>query len=208
MDHLDLGPIARVEGSVRMPGSKSISNRVLLLAGLSRGETLVRDALESDDTAVMVTALRALGVQVTGEASDALRVTGCGGRFPARSADLFLGNAGTAFRPLTAALAFMDGEYRLSGVPRMHERPISDLVDGLVQLGARIDYLGERGYPPLALHPGRLNVTTPVSVKGDVSSQFLSALLMAAPLSGSGFQALRGNDAEHDAPLRCFGEPQ
>jgi len=187
VDFLDIAPIARAAGSVRIPGSKSISNRVLLLSALADGETLVRDALESEDTGVMITALRQLGVEVL-QSDSGIRIKGCGGRFPARTAELFLGNAGTAFRPLTAALAFMGGEYRLDGVARMHERPIADLVDGLAQLGARIDYLGEKGYPPLALHAASLKTSVPVSVRGDVSSQFLSALLMAAPLGGSAME--------------------
>jgi 3-phosphoshikimate 1-carboxyvinyltransferase len=107
-----------------------------------------------------------------------------GGPFPVKQATLFLGNAGTAFRPLTAALAFSGGEYRLSGVPRMHERPIGDLVDALRGVGARIDYAGTQGFPPLAIHPGNIRAQT-AKVRGDVSSQFLTALLMALPLCGS-----------------------
>ena len=187
MEYLDIGPIANAAGRVRIPGSKSISNRVLLLAALADGETVVRDALESDDTGVMITALKQLGVDVR-QSGGEIRIKGCGGRFPSRAAELFLGNAGTAFRPLTAALAFMGGEYRLDGVARMHERPIADLVDGLAQIGARVDYLGENGYPPLLLHAADLKTSAPVSVRGDVSSQFLSALLMAAPLGGSAME--------------------
>ena len=108
-----------------------------------------------------------------------------GGPFPVKKADLHLGNAGTAFRPLTAALAFCGGEYRLSGVPRMHQRPIGDLVDALRGLGARIDYAGAEGFPPLTILPGRISLPEVVKVRGDVSSQFLSSLLMALPLSGS-----------------------
>lgn len=183
MDYLDLNPVSKAAGCIRIPGSKSISNRVLLLSALAEGETLVRDALVSDDTAVMKDALQALGVSVT-QTGDGLYIRGCGGRFPTRSANLFLGNAGTAFRPLTAALAIMGGEYTLSGVPRMHERPIRDLVDGLAQLGVRVEYLGNPGYPPLALHVTALRIPDAIEVRGDVSSQFLSALLMAAPLTG------------------------
>ena len=183
MDYLDLDPVAKAAGCIRIPGSKSISNRVLLLAALAGGETLIRDALESDDTAVMKDALQALGVEVN-QNGDTLHIRGCGGRFPIHSANLFLGNAGTAFRPLTAALAIMGGEYTLSGVPRMHERPIRDLVDGLAQLGVQVEYLGNPGYPPLALHAAKLDIPDAIEVRGDVSSQFLSALLMAAPLAG------------------------
>lgn len=181
METLALPAMTDVAGCVRIPGSKSISNRVLLLAALAEGETLVKDVLVSDDTKVMVAALEALGV-VLEQSGTTIRVVGCGGRFPAREADLFLGNAGTAFRPLTAALTFAGGNYRLSGVPRMHERPIRDLVDGLRQLGAAIEYEQTEGYPPLRLHPAPLDAVRRVQVRGDVSSQFLSALLMAAPL--------------------------
>src|SRR6266508_2240385 len=134
---LDLDPIARVQGTVRMPGSKSISNRVLLLAALADGETRLENLLDSDDTGVMLNALELLGVRIERDSA-----TVRGGAFPNKSADLRLGNAGTAFRPLTAVLALAGGEYRLSGAPRMHERPIGDLVDALRTLGARIDYLG------------------------------------------------------------------
>ena len=178
MDSLELTPVRRAAGSVRLPGSKSISNRVLLLAALAQGETEVGGLLDADDTRVMRDALGMLGVQFSGS-----RVHGIGGPFPVKKAELFLGNAGTAFRPLTAALAFSQGEYRLSGVPRMHERPIGDLVDALRGIGARIDYAGKQGFPPLVVHPAPLRVET-VKVRGDVSSQFLTALLMALPLGG------------------------
>ena len=180
MKFLDLDPIARVAGSVRMPGSKSISNRVLLLAALADGKTRVENLLDSDDTDVMLNALELLGVRIERDSA-----TVRGGPFPNKSADLRLGNAGTAFRPLTAVLALAGGEYRLSGAPRMHQRPIGDLVDALRALGARIDYLGKEGFPPLALHPGTIRRGASVRVRGDVSSQYLSALLMALPLAGS-----------------------
>ncbi len=168
-------------GTVRLPGSKSISNRVLLLAALAQGTTTVRDLLHSDDTERMLDALRTLGVKVESLGDNAYRVTGCGGNFPNKQAKLFLGNAGTAFRPLTAALALSGGSYELSGVPRMHERPIGDLVDALRQLGADIRYLGNEGFPPLQISPAKLAGDT-VQVRGDVSSQFLTGLLMALPL--------------------------
>ncbi|OQA32252.1 MAG: 3-phosphoshikimate 1-carboxyvinyltransferase [Betaproteobacteria bacterium ADurb.Bin341] len=175
-------------GTVRLPGSKSISNRVLLLAALCEGETEVRDLLVSDDTERMLDALQTLGVAVT-EREGIWKIGGCGGRFPVRQAELFLGNAGTAFRPLTAALALSGGDYMLKGVARMHERPIGDLVDGLRQLGAEIEYLGNESYPPLRIGKGegaREKGKTPLvtSVKGNVSSQFLTGLLMALPLTG------------------------
>ena len=221
---LDLAPVGSVAGSVHLPGSKSISNRVLLLAALASGHTRVLDALQADDTRVMLAALQRLGVAVKVEEGKAgggtaamgsggrsaegrpaatdsntgmaafrpeIGIQGCAGRITGHNADLFLGNAGTAFRPLTAVLALAGGEYRLcggesgqAGVPRMHERPIGDLVQALRAIGARIDYLGAEGYPPLAIHPGSIDASRPVRVRGDVSSQFLTALLMALPLTG------------------------
>ncbi|MDX8380133.1 MAG: bifunctional 3-phosphoshikimate 1-carboxyvinyltransferase/cytidylate kinase [Gallionella sp.] len=182
-EFLELPPLMSAQGTVRLPGSKSISNRVLLLAALSEGVTEVRDLLHSDDTERMLDALQTLGVNVESLGDNAYRVTGCGGNFPVKEAKLFLGNAGTAFRPLTAALALSGGRYELSGVPRMHERPIADLVDALRQLGADIRYLGNEGFPPLQIFPGMLAGDT-VQVRGDVSSQFLTSLLMAIPLLG------------------------
>ena len=186
MDSLDLAAIARASGTVRLPGSKSISNRVLLLAGLADGITTVLDPLDSDDTRVMIAALRTLGIDVETLDPTTLRIHGCGGRIPAQKAELFLGNAGTAFRPLTAVLAMAGGEFRLDGVKRMHERPIADLVDALRQVGARIDYAGEAGFPPLAIHAAPISIAAPIPIRGDVSSQFLTAMLMALPLSASG----------------------
>ncbi len=182
-EFLDFPPLLSAKGSVRLPGSKSISNRVLLLAALSEGVTEVQDLLHSDDTERMLDGLRTLGVQVESLGDNAYRVAGCGGNFPNKEAKLFLGNAGTAFRPLTAVLALAGGHYELSGVPRMHERPIGDLVDALRQLGADIRYLGNEGFPPLQILPANLAGDT-VQVRGDVSSQFLTGLLMALPLTG------------------------
>jgi 3-phosphoshikimate 1-carboxyvinyltransferase len=178
---LDIPPLARAAGTVSLPGSKSISNRVLLLAALSAGTTTVHDLLDSDDTRVMLDALRALGCGVR-HVGAALEISGLGGKLPATPARLFLGNAGTAMRPLTAALAVLGGDFELSGVPRMHERPIGDLVDALRQLGCAIDYLGAQGYPPLRIGRPQLQLAAPIQVRGDVSSQFLTALLMALPL--------------------------
>ncbi|MGZ8210882.1 MAG: 3-phosphoshikimate 1-carboxyvinyltransferase [Burkholderiales bacterium] len=183
MSYLDLAPIESVRGTVRLLGSKSISNRMLLLAALASGETTVRDVLESDDTHHMLAALRALGVQWTGEAGRSVHVVGTSGRFPVREADLHLGNAGTAFRPLTAVLAVLGGNYRLSGVPRMHERPIGDLVDALRSIGACVEYEGQPGYPPLKIGQGALDLNRPVHVRGNVSSQFVTGLLIALPLA-------------------------
>ena len=183
MEYLDLGPFTRASGTVRLPGSKSISNRVLLLAALADGETIVSNLLDSDDTRVMLAALDTLGVDVRNNGQSCV-VKGLGGAFPVKSAELFLGNAGTAVRPLTAALALSGGEYRVHGVPRMHERPIGDLVDGLRQIGAQIDYEANAGFPPLRIHPSTIAVDRPIRVRGDVSSQFLTALLMSLPLAG------------------------
>ncbi|HYL89454.1 MAG TPA: 3-phosphoshikimate 1-carboxyvinyltransferase, partial [Burkholderiales bacterium] len=180
---LELKGAHGVRGTVRLPGSKSISNRVLLLAALADGETDVTGLLDAEDTRVMREALARLGVSLT-EHGSGIKVRGVGGPFPAKKADLFLGNAGTALRPLAAALAFSTGEYSVRGVPRMHERPIADLVDALRSVGARIDYGGKDGFPPLMIHAAPINAREPVRVRGDVSSQFLTALLMALPLTG------------------------
>lgn len=184
-DRLVLQPIRRLEGTVALPGSKSLSNRALLLAALARGETRVEHALDSDDTRVMVAALRQLGVGIAGElAEGTLRVAGCGGPLPGGEHTLFLGNAGTAMRPLAAVLAGSQGRYTLEGVPRMHERPIGDLVDGLRALGAQVEYRGRDGYPPLLI-AGRGLAGGLARISGTTSSQFLSALLMAAPLAAA-----------------------
>ena len=186
---LDLPPLRGASGTVRLPGSKSISNRVLLLAALAEGRTRVHDPLDSDDTRVMLDALRALGCTIESEAASTLAITSLGGRLRVREATLFLGNAGTAMRPLAAVLAVLaatqGGRFELSGVPRMHERPIGDLVDALRALGCAVDDLSQPGYLPLRVHgqaAGRLHTQRPIPVRGDVSSQFLSALLLALPL--------------------------
>lgn len=181
-EYLDLEPAARAAGTVRLPGSKSISNRTLLLAALAAGTTEIRELLASDDTHVMLTALQKLGVKWEQEAqAQQYVVHGTNGVLPVQQADLFMGNAGTAIRPLTAALAVIGGDYTLHGVPRMHERPIGDLVDALNAVGARIAYTGESGYPPLHIQRGHVHAHR-IPVRGNVSSQFLTALLMAAPL--------------------------
>jgi 3-phosphoshikimate 1-carboxyvinyltransferase len=188
MEFLDLPAAGLAAGSVTLPGSKSISNRTLLLAALSSGVTDIRDLLASDDTDRMLEALALLGVTVNQVGPNHYQVTGCDGAFPKKEADLFLGNAGTAFRPLTAALAFSGGTYKLHGVPRMHERPIGDLVDALRQLGADITYLGEPGFPPLMIKPAQITQAPSISIRGDVSSQFLTALLMATPMLGQSLE--------------------
>ena len=182
MEQLTLLAASRAEGVIKLPGSKSISNRTLLLAALAESSTVIHELLESDDTARMLDALKGLGIKLE-KTSGGLIVTGCGGNFPNKNAELFLGNAGTAFRPLTAALAFSGGHYTLSGVPRMHERPIGDLVDALRQIGANIEYLETEGFPPLKISPANIDVSQPIKIRGNVSSQFLTALLMALPLT-------------------------
>jgi 3-phosphoshikimate 1-carboxyvinyltransferase len=182
---LDLPPLQGASGTVTLPGSKSISNRVLLLSALCQGTTVVHDLLDSDDTRVMLAALRQLGCGVD-VAGTTVTVTGLGGRaWPAEAIEFFMGNAGTAMRPLTAALAVQGGDFTLKGVPRMHERPIGDLVDALRELGCTIDYLGNEGYPPLRVRQPSLQLDKPIPVRGDVSSQFLTALLMALPLAAT-----------------------
>jgi len=187
--HLDLPPLGHAAGTVQLPGSKSISNRLLLLAGLSEGTTTLVDLLDSDDTRVMLAALRTLGCAIVQDGRHT-RITGFAGRPAVASAELFLGNAGTAMRPLTAALAVLatqqDGAaYTLGGVKRMHERPIGDLVDALRALGCTVACLGTEGYPPLRVAGGTLDLAAPVKVRGDVSSQFLTALLLALPLAAT-----------------------
>jgi 3-phosphoshikimate 1-carboxyvinyltransferase len=180
---LDLPPLMGASGAVTLPGSKSISNRVLLLSALCQGKTVVHDLLDSDDTRVMLEALRQLGCGVDVQGTT-VTINGLGGKRGSQAAiDFFMGNAGTAMRPLTAALAVMGGDFTLKGVPRMHERPIGDLVDALRELGCQIDYLGNAGFPPLRIGQPALKLDAPIRVRGDVSSQFLTALLMALPLA-------------------------
>ena len=203
IDFLDLPPLRGASGTVRLPGSKSISNRVLLLAALAEGRTRVHQPLDSDDTRVMVEALRQLGCTVQALERGPLQIDGLGGRLRVPEAKLLLGNAGTAMRPLTAVLALLaatqGGRFELSGIARMHERPIGDLVDALRALGCDIAELGTPGFPPLRVQGkagGALNTAAPIRVRGDVSSQFLSALLLALPLVS----------AERDLVIELQGE--
>jgi len=196
-ERLTLQPIARFSGTLVLPGSKSLSNRILLLSALAGGETEVTGVLESEDTEVMLAALRRLGIAIRGAPGQgSLWIRGAGGPLdapdsgskpagqadPAAPIELFLGNAGTAMRPLTAVLAAGRGSFVLKGVARMHERPIGDLVEGLRQLGAHIACLEHEGYPPLRIEGAGLSGGT-ARISGATSSQFLSALLLAAPLA-------------------------
>jgi len=178
---LDIPPLASAGGSVLLPGSKSISNRLLLLAALCSGTTTLHDLLDSDDTRVMLAALRTLGCAIAQD-GNTVTIEGTGGQLLPEPAELFMGNAGTAMRPLTAALAVLGGDHTLRGIARMHERPIGDLVDALRQLGCAVEYLEREGYPPLRIGQPALALGAPIRVRGDVSSQFLTALLMALPL--------------------------
>ena len=199
---LDLPHLATASGSVQLPGSKSISNRVLLLAALSQGTTVVHDVLDSDDTRVMLQALQQIGCVVEPAAVVAgqpLCITGIDGFLPNNArGQLFLGNAGTAMRPLTAALAVLGGNFEMTGVPRMYERPIGDLVDALRQLGCKIDYLKDEGFPPLKIGQPDFSQlgSESIKVRGDVSSQFLTSLLMALPLLAT----------EQDITIEVIGE--
>lgn len=183
LESLTLQPIARVDGTVNLPGSKSVSNRALLLAALANGTTRLTNLLDSDDVKHMLNALTALGVTYTLSADRTVcEVVGCGGPLHADNAlELFLGNAGTAMRPLAAALCLGSNDIVLTGEPRMKERPIGHLVDALRQGGAQIDYLEQQDYPPVHIKGGF--VGGEVAVDGSVSSQFLTALLMTAPLA-------------------------
>lgn len=176
--------LQQVSGNITLPGSKSISNRVLLLAALSQGTTVVRSVLQAEDTHIMLTVLNQLGIEcIRQNDSNDYHIQGTAGHFPNKRAHLFMGNAGTAMRPLTAALAIQGGNYELSGVARMHERPIHDLIESLRQLGCSINYLQQAGYPPIKIgerHPTPIPQT--IQINGNISSQFTTALLMALPL--------------------------
>ena len=181
---LTLAAASHAEGTVVLPGSKSISNRALMLAAIASGTTTLIDLLESDDTRVMLDALRALGIDWHDEGGGRYTVPGVGGPFAIKQADLFLGLSGLSMRTLTAALALSGGDYRLDGVARMRERPIGDLVEALRPLGTDIRYEQAVGFPPLLIGPGR-NEAAPVRIRGDISSQFLTGLLQALPLLGA-----------------------
>ena len=178
-----LKAVQSVSGQVTLPGSKSITNRILLLSAIADGTTTIIGPLVSDDTLHMIDALKKLQVDLTQKDNGDILIHGTRGNFKNKSAEIFLGNAGTAFRPLTAALSFSKGQYTLSGLPRMHERPIKDLVDALLQLNADITYLDQEGYPPLKISPSEIMINGPIKIRGDISSQFLTSLLLAMPLT-------------------------
>ncbi|HEY7773869.1 MAG TPA: 3-phosphoshikimate 1-carboxyvinyltransferase [Marinagarivorans sp.] len=191
MESLTLKPLKTVRGEVTLPGSKSLSNRILLLAALAKGQTRITNLLSSDDVKHMLNALSLLGVEYQlSEDGTACVVEGLGGAFsvdePTR---LFLGNAGTAVRPLTAALCLSVGGFEITGEPRMYERPIGDLIDAMRQLGAEVSYLKDDGFPPLRIQ-GKALSGGKVSIRGNISSQYLTALLMIAPLLASDLEIL------------------
>ena len=184
MDTLSIPKLSAIHGTLALPGSKSLSNRALLLAALAQGTTTLHNVLRSDDTQRMLEALQALGVALT-EDGTTITVTGLGGAFkcPGEELTLFLGNAGTVMRPLTAALALSQGSFVLTGEERMCQRPIGPLVEGLKRLGLHLEYLNNDGYPPLRIVGGQVSARH-IAIPGDTSSQFITALLMAAPLAG------------------------
>jgi 3-phosphoshikimate 1-carboxyvinyltransferase len=182
-DAVEIHPTGPLHGTIRPPGSKSITNRALVCAALAEDESLLSGALDSDDTRVMIEALRRLGIALEHDAAaSTIRVVGCGGRLPAAKADLYVGNSGTTVRFLTAMLALGQGVYRLDGAPRMRQRPIDDLLRALRQLGAAADCESPGGCPPVVVRGQGLRGGR-ATVAGDISSQFLSGLLMAAPYS-------------------------
>ncbi|MEA3433160.1 MAG: 3-phosphoshikimate 1-carboxyvinyltransferase [Campylobacterota bacterium] len=184
MNTLTLKPISKIDGEINLPGSKSLSNRALLLAALAQGTTRITNLLESDDTRHMLNALKQLGIKYTlSEDKTQCTVEGNAGPISSEKVqELFLGNAGTAMRPLCAALCLGEGSYLLTGEPRMKERPIGHLVDALREAGTKITYKENEGYPPLQIEANGLTGGK-VKIEGAISSQFLTALLLAAPMA-------------------------
>ena len=188
MKTLILEPVRHIDGQIQLPGSKSMTNRMLLLASLAEGTTEVHNLLQSDDSRVMLDALTTLGISHRPSDDGAYQtVEGVGGPFPANEAELFLGNSGTSYRMLCAAVCAGRGSFILTGEPRMHERPIADLVNVLRPLGASIDYTQHDGYPPLRIQANGLNGGR-VSIRGNISSQYLTGVLMAAPMARAAIQ--------------------
>ena len=189
MNEITLKASKQVRGCIKLPGSKSITNRVLLMAALGTGVTKLIDPLRSEDTDQMINALIKLGVSVEEVNNDKkiIEIKGAEHNFPNKNTNLFLGNSGTTFRPLAAVLAMMRGDYYLSGIERMHERPIKDLVDALEQMGSSIRYEQNHGYPPITINNSSIEISEPIQIKGDISSQYLTALLIAGPISNNEF---------------------
>jgi 3-phosphoshikimate 1-carboxyvinyltransferase len=189
MNELSLKASKQVRGCIKLPGSKSITNRVLLMAALGNGVTKLIDPLRSEDTDQMINALIKLGVSVKEVNDDkkTIEIKGAEHNFPNKNTNLFLGNSGTTFRPLAAVLAMMRGNYYLSGIDRMHERPIKDLVDALEQMGSSIQYEKNHGYPPITINNSSIEISEPIKIKGDISSQYITALLIAGPISNNEF---------------------
>ena len=189
MNEITLKASKQVRGCIKLPGSKSITNRVLLMAALGSGVTKLIDHLRSEDTDQMINALIKLGVSIKEVNDDkkTLEIKGSEHNFPNKDTNLFLGNSGTTFRPLAAVLAMMRGNYNLSGIERMHERPIKDLVDALEQMGSSIQYEKNHGYPPITINNSSIEISKPIKIKGDISSQYLTALLIAGPISNNEF---------------------
>ena len=189
MNELTLKASKQVRGCIKLPGSKSITNRVLLMAALGSGVTKLIDPLRSEDTDQMINALIKLGVSVkeVNDDKNIIEIKGTEHNFPNKNTNLFLGNSGTTFRPLAAVLAMMRGDYYLSGIERMHERPIKDLVDALEQMGSSIQYEKNHGYPPITINNSSIKISEPIQIKGDISSQYLTALLIAGPISNNEF---------------------
>lgn len=186
MNYVEIPSIKHANGKVLLPGSKSISTRILLLSALAHGITEIDGLLDSDDIHYMLESLSILGIQYyKNQYNGRLIVFGSDGTFPVKQAKLFLGNAGIVFRSLSAALAISNGQYDLFGTPRMHERPIGDLVDALRQVGADIRYIDRDGYPPISIYPSEVRINQEISVRGNVSSQFLTSLLLTLPMTGA-----------------------
>lgn len=192
-DRIEIHPVGPLDAAIRPPGSKSITNRALICAALARGASSLRGALDSEDTRVMTESLRALGIDVSVDVSaQSIDVVGCGGQLPVDSADLFVANSGTTIRFLTALATLGQGVYRLDGIPRMRERPIADLIDALNQLGGHVRSDHDNACPPVTVSAAGLR-GGPAGIRGDISSQFLSGLLMAVPY------------AQNDVELRVDG---
>lgn len=189
MNEITLKASKQVCGCIKLPGSKSITNRVLLMAALGSGVTKLIDPLRSEDTDQMINALIKLGVSVkeVNDDKNIIEIKGTEHNFPNKNTNLFLGNSGTTFRPLAAVLAMMRGDYYLSGIERMHERPIKDLVDALEQMGSSIQYEQNHGYPPITVNNSAIEISEPIQIKGDISSQYLTALLIAGPIPNKEF---------------------